>query len=103
MRIIYTTCPMDKAEELARKLLEERLVACANICAPVTSLYWWKGEIQREDEAAMIMKTRDDLVARVLARTKELHPYDVPAISAVAAEAVDPDYLKWVDEETNRA
>ena len=51
---------MDKAEELARKLIEERLVACANISAPVTSLYWWEGEIQRDQEAVVIMKTRDD-------------------------------------------
>lgn len=103
MKIIYMTCPVDQAERIVRTLLEERLIACANITSPVNSLYWWQGKIEQDQEAAVIMKTHDTRAHRVLKRAKELHPYDVPAISVIATEAVDPDYLAWVEKETDVA
>ncbi len=102
MKILYMTCPVDEAERIARTLLEERLVACANILPPVRSLYWWEGKIDEAIEAVVVMKTADARAAEALARVKAIHPYQVPGISVVAAETADPDYLAWVEAETAR-
>ena len=74
MKILYMTCPLDKAESMARTLLEERLVACANILPPASSLYWWEGTIEQAAEAVVVMKTADARSAAALARIKPTNP-----------------------------
>ena len=59
--IVYITASSrEEAEKISRVLLEERLIACANIFDPVTSLYWWKGEI-RKDAEALLKKVKREL------------------------------------------
>ena len=41
----FACCNRAVAESLARALLHERLAACANIGAGMSSLYCWKGVI----------------------------------------------------------
>ena len=45
-----------QAQHIANGLLEQNLVACVNIVGGVTSVYRWKGEIERSSEVLMIMK-----------------------------------------------
>lgn len=76
-------CPFpdaDTAAEAARTLLDEGLIACANILPPMRSLYVWRGENCDENEVGMLLKTNVARLARVTARLAELHPYDEPAI-----------------------
>jgi periplasmic divalent cation tolerance protein len=100
MRILYMTCPESDAVKLTSRLLDENVIACANVFPGVTSVYRWQGKVETGPEAAVIMKTADAVAPRALARIKELHPYDVPAISIIAPEGVDADYAAWVDAET---
>lgn len=104
IRSIYvTTADQAQAEALAEALLEQRLIACANVLPGMRSLYRWEGRVQRDDEVAMILKTTASHIDDVLLAIEELHPYDVPC--AVAWPVVDglPAYLDWVREETNGA
>ena len=94
------TAPRDRAEELARRLVEERLVACVNV-APVRSVYRWEGEIQSDDEAVLTLKTTRDAWPRLRERFVELHPYDVPELIALPIEAGLPAYLSWVTDEVS--
>ncbi|WP_243358769.1 divalent-cation tolerance protein CutA [Fundidesulfovibrio terrae] len=98
---VYVTA-RDRAEALAigRTLVQERLVACANVLDGVRSLYWWDGAVQEEDEALFVAKTRSELVDAVVARVKELHSYEVPCVVALPVAAGNPDFLDWISAET---
>jgi periplasmic divalent cation tolerance protein len=97
--LYVTTKDVDDAARLARHLLEQKLVACANIF-PVRSLYWWQGHLKDESEAVAIMKTRRDLVGRAMAAAKDVHGYDVPCIVSYAMDAALDEYGAWIDRET---
>ena len=90
---------VDAAEAVVRSLLDERLVACGNVLPGAVSLYRWQGEVHRDNEAVVILKTLRRLVPRVLERAQALHPYEVPEL--LVQEVVDgnPAYLQWVQEE----
>ena len=76
---LLTAAPgTEEAKRIARTLVSERLAACANIIPEVSSIYWWEGEVQDEQEAMLIIKTTQDKVDALEARIDELHPYDVP-------------------------
>ena len=99
-RSVYVTAGSpDEARRLARSLVEERLVACANVIDPATSFYWWEGKVQESGEAVLIAKTREDRVAAVIARVKELHSYTCPCVVALPILAGNPDFLSWIDAE----
>jgi periplasmic divalent cation tolerance protein len=99
--LVYVTCRSEEeARAIARVAVGERLAACANILGAIRSLYWWEGSLEEGEEAALILKTRDDLVAPLTARIKETHGYSVPCVAALPIIAGNPDYLAWIESET---
>ncbi len=100
--VVLITCPIRNAEEIAKKLLEERLVACVNI-ARVKSFFWWKGKVDEAEESLLIAKTRSALLEKLMAKVREIHPYEVPEMIALPVCGGLEEYLKWVEEETSRA
>lgn len=95
--VVLMTAPSEEqAATLARSLLDERLIACANLVPRVRSLYRWKGEVCDEAEVLVVMKTRRDAFERLAARVKALHPYEVPELLFLDVEAGLPPYLAWV-------
>jgi periplasmic divalent cation tolerance protein len=102
--LIYVTAPnRDEALALGRTLVEERLAACANLLGPITSVYWWEGRVNQDDEVALILKTRADLVDGLIARVRELHSYDCPCVVALPIDAGNPPFLEWIGTETRPA
>ena len=100
-RFLYITATnTEEARTIGETLVAERLVACANILAPMSSIYWWQGRIQRDTEAVLIAKTRAELVDRAIARVKALHSYTVPCVVSLAIEQGNPDFLGWIEAET---
>jgi periplasmic divalent cation tolerance protein len=83
-----------------RTVVEERLAACGHQLAAIRSVYRWEGEVRDEAEARVALHTRASLVPALTARTRELHPYDVPCVLALPVAGGDPDYLRWVLAET---
>ena len=101
---VYTTHPsVVEAERIGRELVERRLCACVNILPGMVSLYWWQGAIERSEEAAMIIKTRDALAEPIRAAVRQLHSYTTPAILVLPIESVDPDYKEWLLTETQES
>ncbi|PIP40007.1 hypothetical protein CO110_04605 [Candidatus Desantisbacteria bacterium CG_4_9_14_3_um_filter_40_11] len=96
--IVLITAPQAEAKELARILVGEKLAACANIIDTVSSIYWWEGKIQDDTEGLLILKTRNDMVDTLIARTKQIHSYAVPEIIALPIIRGNQDYLNWIDE-----
>jgi len=101
--IVTTTLErQEHAEELARALLENRLVACAQIHGPVKSLYHWKDDIAESIEFVLSVKTFESLYPEVEALLLEQHPYDVPEIIAEHLTKVSDGYLGWMYQELKK-
>lgn len=98
--IYVTASTRDEAMSIARTLVAERLVACANVLGEATSVYQWQGKVEEAQEIVLIAKTRRDLADRALARIKVLHSYDVPCAVVYDLAAGLPAYLAWIDKET---
>jgi periplasmic divalent cation tolerance protein len=99
--LVYTTWPTaTEAEEAGRTLVERRLAACVNILPGMISHYRWQGEVERGEEAVMIIKTRASLADQVSIAVKELHSYETPAIMVLPVESVEKSYLAWLLEGT---
>jgi periplasmic divalent cation tolerance protein len=96
--VLTTTSSREEAEKIAKTLLEEKLIACANIIGPAYSLFWWQGKIDTAQEHLILMKTRRDLFGKVSERVKTLHSYQVPEVIATRITEGSKDYLKWLDE-----
>ena len=98
--VVASVPDAEVGKRLARSLLQERLIACANLVPGVTSLYRWEGEVQEEVESLLVMKTRSELVPRLIARIPELHPYELPEVLALRVADGLPAYCRWVLGET---
>lgn len=98
--IYVTTSSREEALRIGRDVVAIRLAACANVLPGITSVYRWQGEVQEDGETALILKTRSDLVERLTARVKELHSYDCPCVIALPIVGGNPDFLRWIAEET---
>jgi periplasmic divalent cation tolerance protein len=96
LAIVSTAPDAEVAERIGTQLVEERLAACANVLEGVTSIYRWKGSVQREREVLMVLKTTSEAVARLRARLVELHPYEVPEVLAIDVSSGHAPYLDWV-------
>mgnify|MGYP000706179356 FL=1 len=97
---VYITTPTKKeAKKIAKILVSEKLAACCNIFK-IESLYWWKGKIERAGEYGMFVKTKKNLVEKIIKRVKEIHSYSVPCIISFDIEKGNKDFLNWVEEST---
>ncbi len=87
-----------EATSIAQCLVQEKLAACVNIVGPVSSIYRWRGAIEKASEYLLLIKTSSRLVVRVERRVRELHSYEVPEIVAVKLAGGSQPYLAWIAE-----
>jgi periplasmic divalent cation tolerance protein len=98
--LILTTMPDDgRADELARSLVDEGLAACVNVHGPMVSTYRWKGQVEREAERQVVIKTTRAKLPDLEARLRALHPYEVPELVVLEGNASDA-YGTWVNDAT---
>lgn len=99
---MLTTLAADAdAAALAKTLVDERLAACVNVLAPMTSIYRWRDAVEQEREQQLVIKTTAATVPALRARLLELHPYELPEFLVLDAAGSDA-YLAWVREGTRR-
>lgn len=99
--VIYCTVPNKKeGKEIAKRLIEYKLVACVNIIDKIESVFSWDGELCEEKEALMIIKTRKDHFTKINHAIQKLHSYNVPEVIAMPIVQADETYLKWIEHET---
>ena len=97
---VYITAPhRDDALRIGRALVEERLAACANVFDSMTSIYWWQGAVQQDQEAVLIAKSTEPLFERLAQRVRELHSYEVPCVVALPVVSGNAPYLEWISRE----
>jgi len=100
--LVLTTLPADAdAAVFARTLVSERLAACVNLLAPMESVYRWEGDVQRDTERQLIMKTTRARVDALWQRVRELHPYDVPEFLVLPIADGSDAYLRWLGDSTS--
>ena len=103
MLFVLSTVPVgERGEAIARTLVDERLAACVNLYPPMTSVYRWRGAVERDEERQLVIKTTGALLAAVQARLLELHPYELPEILILQPAAGSQPYLDWVAASVGR-
>lgn len=96
-RVVLTTAGSDEqAETLARALVERRLAGCVNVVRGVCSVYRWKGEVTREDERLLVIKTSEAQIDALSAAIRELHSYEVPELIVLPVAGGDAAYFRWL-------
>lgn len=99
---VITTCQSElEAKRIGRLLVEMRLAACAQVCGPVYSAYWWMGKIEEAREWICVVKCPVDNYAKIEDTIKQTHSYSVPEIMAVPVEASSQDYFRWLMAEAS--
>ncbi len=98
--VLVTTPTAERAAELARALVGERLAACGNVVPGLRSIYRWEGKVQEDDEALLVLKTTRARFEALRDRVLALHPYEVPEVIALPVEAGSAAYLRWISAET---
>ena len=98
--LILTTMPDDdRADAVARTLVQEQLAACVNVHGPMMSTYRWKGQVEREPERQLVIKTTAGRLPDLEVRLRELHPYELPEFVVIDASA-GAAYDRWVNGAT---
>lgn len=98
---VYTTfAKLEDAKRVGEALVAARLAACVNIFPGMISIYEWKGQREHAEEVAMIIKTRASLSEAVMAETRRLHPYELPALIVLSTEGGSEDYCGWIFAQT---
>ena len=101
--LLYTTWPdPETAQTVARAAVSARLAACANILAPMVSVYPWAGAVQTESECVMLLKSKESCSDALRTLILESHPYAIPCLIAfpVNSNASNTDFLNWISEQT---
>jgi periplasmic divalent cation tolerance protein len=97
--VVMTTCEAaDDADRIASSLVEKRLAACVSILPGATSVYRWKGTVERAAEIVVLIKTSRALLARVQAEVERLHPYELPEVLALPVMDGSERYLEWLNQ-----
>jgi periplasmic divalent cation tolerance protein len=95
--VVLSTFPgSDKAAEVARVLVEEKLAACVNLVPGVRSIYRWQGAVNEDTETLAIIKTTPEHYDALATRMAALHPYNVPEILALPVSAGHHPYVAWL-------
>ena len=102
--LLYTTWPdAEKAAAAGKAAIEARLAACANVFAPIRSIYRWEGKVEQAEEVPMTLKTTGAAAGPLRDLLVGLHPYQLPCILAlpIEPEQSHPDFLAWIQVETS--
>ncbi|MDG5487895.1 divalent-cation tolerance protein CutA [Sphingomonas sp. BGYR3] len=98
LTLVYTTLDsVDRAADIAGTVVEERLAACAQVLAPITSTYRWQGKVETAQEWPLLLKVASTDAERLIERLGVLHPYDLPVIEWWPASTT-PGALAWLAE-----
>jgi uncharacterized protein involved in tolerance to divalent cations len=96
MIIIKTSSDnFDVLEEICNQVIRKKLAACANIIPGCYSYFYWEGNIQKNQEYLVFIKTLKISEKKVYEIIKKYHNYDIPEILTFKAENIEKNYMKW--------
>lgn len=86
-----------KALEIAESLVKEKLAGCVQVVGPAKSFYLWKGELIKDSEFLLLIKTKQILYKKVEEAIKKMHTYEVPEILSFEVKDGGKNYLEWME------
>lgn len=101
--VLTTVATEEDAERLATELVGRHLAACVNVLPGVRSIYRWQGAVQDDRELLLLVKTTRARRDEIMAAIAEQHPYEVPEVVALDADAVSGPYASWLGDAVRRA
>jgi periplasmic divalent cation tolerance protein len=96
--MVMISAPAEAGNIIARALIENHAAACVQTVPGATSLYWWKGKIEYENEVLLLVKTLVSRLPKIELLLKELHPYEVPELILLPIRGGSEKYLAWLAE-----
>ncbi len=100
--LVRVNCPdAATAQTVAKAAIEARLAACTNLSGPVTANYIWQGHVEQEAEYVLVLKARASAWSALRDLVKRHHPFDTPAILAIPVIEAEPDYARWLVDNTD--
>ncbi|MFC2048804.1 divalent-cation tolerance protein CutA [Elusimicrobiota bacterium] len=96
--VFVTAGSSEEADKIASVLVERKLAACVSINKDIVSIYRWKGDICRDKEVQLIIKSKKTMLASIITAVKELHSYEIPEIASIDISGGSLEYLRWIDE-----
>jgi periplasmic divalent cation tolerance protein len=102
--VVLSTCgSSEEAEQLAHKLVTERLAACVNVVPQVRSFYRWQGAVTDGTEWLLVIKTSRELFIELRSALESSHSYELPEILALPVIEGSTNYLLWMEGELKSA
>lgn len=98
--VLVTASSRQEGEAIAESLIQAKLAACVTLL-PVHSIYTWQGNIHKDDEWQLLIKSELTQFAALEASIRAIHTYEVPEIIAVPILAGSRPYLQWISEQMN--
>lgn len=99
---VFVSCASrDEAKSLVDSLLNDQIIACAQILPAIESFYRWQGQIESANEVLLLLKTQQVHFKAIVKTIKKVHSYETPEVIAVPVVAGLPEYLSWIDDEVN--
>jgi periplasmic divalent cation tolerance protein len=96
--VALVTAPSADAADISKQLVEARLSACVNIVPTIQSVYMWDGELKKDEESLLVVKTRQDLIVAVGELLDRIHPYEIYELVVLAIVGGNQRYLDWIGE-----
>jgi periplasmic divalent cation tolerance protein len=101
LQVTTTTDSESEARKLAELAVKARLAACGQVLSPITSVYWWQGQVEHAEEWMVVLKTTAGRLEQLIQSLRAEHSYDTPEIVAVPIVSGNPAYLDWITQETS--
>ena len=99
--VLTTTSSNDEAKNIAKRLVNERIVACANVIPGIESIYRWEGKVCDEKEWLLLIKTTEEQLPVLKSLLQEIHSYECPELIVLPIVDGLPAYLEWLAESTS--
>ena len=95
--VVLVTAPSsEKAAEIARVVVQEKLAACGSVLPGIRSIYAWEGKMHDEEEALLVLKAPRKRLQELCDRVVALHPYEVPEVIGLPIEGGNERYIDWI-------
>jgi periplasmic divalent cation tolerance protein len=98
IEIHWTSGSIDEARKIARYLIQEKLVACAQIVPWIESIYLWNGQLETSQESKITLKTKKELYDQIKKVIKENCAYEIPEITYQCIDGGNEEYLSWLQD-----
>lgn len=96
--VVLVTAPSkEEGKRIARAVLEGKLAACANLIPGVESMFWWEGRLEEATETLLILKTKEEVLPRLIEAVRDLHSYTVCEVLGLSVKQGNQAYLDWID------